>query len=199
MPSTAATKVPKLGTGTVHINPNMNTVNEGDEGHDGFVRSRSLENPEDTTATLTPNNFVCTTAVKAYGRISNTEKATAILPWMEKYETADVVFMTSLLYVCAKAKKVKDVERIFWKEIPARKLTYTVATINSLMYLYAKLNRADDVLRLYELIKESGLHCTEVTYGVVIKALVRTGKAQLQETALEVLKSLPSMAIRPGA
>lgn len=150
--------------------------------------------------TLLPNIFVCTTALKAYGRTKEVDKALGVLPWMEQKtsEQADVFFMTSLLYVCAKAKKVSMCERIFWQDIPSRNLTYTVATANSLMYLYAKLNRPDDVLAVYEFIKEIGLECTVVTYGVLIKALVRSAKPHLQETAFEVLKSLPLLGINPG-
>ena len=37
------------------------------------------------------------------------------------------------------------------------------------------LNRPDDALRVYELIKRTGLKCTVVTYGILIKALMRSG------------------------
>ena len=124
----------------------------------------------------------------------------AVLPWMENTigEPADVYFMSSLLYVCAKNKMISEAEKIFWVEIPSRNLTYTVATANSLMYMYAKLNRPDDALRVYELIKDTGLKCTVVTYGVLIKALMRSGKKPLQDTAFEVLKSLPNLGINAG-
>jgi len=148
---------------------------------------------------LKANNFVCTTAVKAYGRINGCDKAMQVLPWMEAQgETADVYFMSALLYVCAKSKRVREAERIFWQDIPSRKLTYSAATVNSLMYMYARLNRADDALRVYELMKEIGLKCTVVTYGVLIKALMRSGKKKLQETAFEILRSLPKLGINPG-
>jgi hypothetical protein len=42
------------------------------------------------------------------------------------------------------------------------------------------------------------LKCTVVTYGVLIKALMRSGKKRLQETAFEILRSLPTMGINPG-
>ena len=48
---------------------------------------------------------------------------------------------SALLYVCAKAKRVREAENLFWKAIPARNLSYTVATANSLMFMYAKLNK----------------------------------------------------------
>ena len=52
-----------------------------------------------------------------------------------------VCMYSALLYVCAKAKRVKEAENLFWKAIPARNLSYTVATANSLMFMYAKLNK----------------------------------------------------------
>jgi pentatricopeptide repeat protein len=66
------------------------------------------------------------------------------------------------------------------------------------MYMYAKLGRADDALKVYELTKGLGLKCTVVTYGVLIKALLRSGKKQLQDTSFEILKSLPELGINPG-
>jgi hypothetical protein len=63
---------------------------------------------------------------------------------------------------------------------------------------YAKLNRPDDALKVYELTKGLGLKCTVVTYGVLIKALMRSGKKQLQETSFEILRSLPELGIYPG-
>mmetsp|Transcript_31628 Transcript_31628/g.45553 ORF Transcript_31628/g.45553 Transcript_31628/m.45553 type:complete len:1038 (+) Transcript_31628:41-3154(+) len=147
-----------------------------------------------------PNNFVCTTAAKAYGRLFRVDEALALLPWLEDrvQEPADVYLMSTLLYVCAKAKRVREAEALFWKAIPARNLSYTVATANSLMYMYAKLNRPDDALRVYELIKRTGLKCTVVTYGILIKALMRSGQRTLQDTAFEILRSLPGLGIHPG-
>ncbi|KAJ1401936.1 hypothetical protein B484DRAFT_235103 [Ochromonadaceae sp. CCMP2298] len=83
--------------------------------------------------------------------------------------------------------------------MPSRNLTYSAATVNSLMYMYARLNRPDDALRVYELMKDMGLKCTVVTYGVLIKALMRSAKKPLQETAFEILRSLPNLGIHPGA
>jgi pentatricopeptide repeat protein len=103
---------------------------------------------------LAPNNFVCTTAVKAYGRKMDVDKALAVLPWMEsKGVVADTYLLSSLLFVCAKTKRVAEAENIFWQQMPGRNLTYSVATTNSLMYMYAKLNRPDDALKVYELAK----------------------------------------------
>jgi pentatricopeptide repeat protein len=112
-------------------------------------------------------------------------------------QVADIYLLSALLYVCAKAKQISQAERIFWKEIPRRGLSYTIATTNSLMYMYAKLNRyayalkicgiyleqcphliilphitiirADDALKVYELTKSLGIKCTVVTFGVLIK------------------------------
>ena len=147
---------------------------------------------------LQPNQYVCTTAIKAYGRLNQPRRALAALQWYEDsgYKP-DVFMMTALLYVCAKAGLVQEAENIFWNEIPARKLSYSVATTNSLMYMYAKLNRPDDALRVYELTKSLGLTCTVVTYGVLIKALIRSGKKPLEESAFDILRSLPSMDIMP--
>lgn len=188
---------------------------------------------------LVPNNYVCTTAIKAYGRRNEVEKAMAILPWMEATiaaaeqrnyqelermngtltsregsfsageessrsdmnkipQVADIYLLSALLYVCAKAKRVKAAEDIFWKEIPRRNLAYTVATANSLMFMYAKINKPDDALRVYELVKSLGLKCTVVTYGVLIKALMRSGQKSLQDTAFEILRTLPRLGISPG-
>jgi pentatricopeptide repeat protein len=106
---------------------------------------------------LAPNNFVCTTAVKAYGRKMDVDKALAVLPWMEsKGVVADTYLLSSLLFVCAKTKRVAEAENIFWQQMPGRNLTYSVATTNSLMYMYAKLNRPDDALKVYELAKGDG-------------------------------------------
>ena len=175
---------------------------------------------------LEPNNFVCTTAVKAYGRkgtppcylplcisspfshstfttrcvcvltcraTGQVDKALYILPWLEARrptEPADVYLLTALIFVCAKTKRVPEVnqprpsplfdlplllpttifnararmyptglptlapvltpqaERLVWRDMPARNLSYSVATTNSLMYMYAKLNRPDDALKV---------------------------------------------------
>ena len=70
---------------------------------------------------LLPNNFVCTTAVKAYGRLFQANKAMSIVPWLESVaplETPDIYLLSSLLYVCAKQKMVSQAEKIFWVEIP---------------------------------------------------------------------------------
>lgn len=148
---------------------------------------------------LKPNNFVCTTAAKAYGRLNQADKALALLKWLEDFgETADVYFLSALVFVCAKSKRVANAEKLFWVEIPKRNLTYTVATTNSLMYMYARLNRPDDTLKVYELTKQLGLKCTVVTYGVLIKALMASGKEQLHDTSFEILRSLPDLGISPG-
>ena len=98
---------------------------------------------------LQPNILVCTTAVKAYGRLKMAYKAKAILTWMEdRGINADVFFLSALLYVMAKGKNIAFAEKIFWEEFPRRNLTYSVATTNSLMYMYARLNRADDALKV---------------------------------------------------
>ena len=152
---------------------------------------------------LEPNNYVCTTAAKAYGRLGphNVDKALALIPWLESKADAappDVYFLTSVLYCCAKHKRVRETEKIFWMEIPKRGLVYTVATTNSLMYMYARMGRPDDALKVYELSKRIGLTCTVVTYGVLIKALLRSGKKALQDTSFEILRSLPELNITPS-
>lgn len=124
---------------------------------------------------LTPNNFVCTTAVKAYGRKMDVDKALAVLPWMEsKNIIADTYLLSSLLFVCAKTKRVAEAENIFWQLIPARNLTYSVATTNSLMYMYAKLNRPDDALKVYELAKGDCLlySCLVALFGYFCFGLI---------------------------
>lgn len=149
---------------------------------------------------IEPNNFVCTTAIKAYGRLGAGRKALALVPWFENKgaEKADIYTLSSLLYVCAKEKNIVEAEKIFWEDIPARKLKYTIATTNSLMYMYARLNRADDALRVYEVTKSLQIKCTVVTFGVLIKALLSSGKKQLESTSYEILSSLPAMGLQPG-
>lgn len=171
---------------------------------EGYIKSRKVRKSKMTpTPILQPNNFVCTTAVKAFGRSRHqdgVDRALALIPWLESEsdEKADIFLLTSVLYVCAKRKRVKETEHLFWKEIPNRGLMYTVATTNSLMYMYARTNRPDDALKVYELTKRIGLTCTVVTYGVLIKALLRSGRKALQETSFEILRSLPELNISPG-
>ena len=124
---------------------------------------------------LPVNNYVATTAVKAYGRLNKFDKAAAVLPWMEAQgATADIYFMSAILYVCAKSKRTALAERIFWQDIPGRNLTYTVATVNSLMYMYARMHKAEDALKLHDLIRTLGLKCDVFTYGVLIKVSCTT-------------------------
>ena len=128
------------------------------------------------------------------------DKALALIPWLESKSEVppDVYFLTSVLYCCAKHKRVRETENLFWMEIPKRGLSYSVATTNSLMYMYARMGRPDDALKVYELTKRIGLTCTVVTYGVLIKALLRSGKKALQDTSFEILRSLPELDINPG-
>ena len=127
-------------------------MENGEDNKSDVATKKNVENFQ--FSFLEPNNFVCTTAVKAYGRKMDVNKALAVLPWMEnKGLEADTYLLSSLLFVCAKTKRVAEAESIFWHKIPARNLTYSVATTNSLMYMYAKLNRPDDALKVYELAK----------------------------------------------
>lgn len=148
---------------------------------------------------IRPNNYICTTAIKAYGRLGKSVVALQLIPWMEQQSDtkADIYTLSALLYVCAKEKNVAQAEKIFWDVIPKRGLSYTIATTNSLMYMYAKLNRPDDALRVYEVTKRLQIKCNIQTFGVLIKALLTSQKKQLEETAYEVLTSLPSMGISP--
>ena len=146
-----------------------------------------------------PNNFICTTAAKAYGRNGEAGKAVALLPWLEEQgDTPDIYFLSALLYVCAKDRRVKEAEHLFWHEIPRRNLSYAVATTNSIMYMYARQNRPDDALRVYDMTKRLGIKCTVVTYGVLIKALLRSGRKQLLDAYYEILRSLTDIGISPG-
>ena len=93
---------------------------------------------------LSPPTYHChphspTTAITTHLRLSpphspttvTPTQALAVLPWMEGTGvTADVYLMSALLFVCAKTKRVGEAERLFWKDIPARNLTYSVATTN---------------------------------------------------------------------
>jgi len=179
-----------------------------EEGMQQLVGNGDIVNTNTTTSAaplkrrrdqlfLKPNNFVCTTAVKAYGRLQAFNKALALLPWMEQEQgqPADIYFMSALLFICAKSKRLKEAEKIFWVDIPARQLTYTVATMNSLMFLYAKLNKDEEVLQVHQLMKKLGLRGTVVTNGVLIKALMRSGK---EELSFDLLKRMPEYGITPG-
>lgn len=148
---------------------------------------------------IRPNNYICTTTIKAYGRLGKSEVALQLVPWMEEQsnDKADIYTLSALLYVCAKEKNIAEAEKIFWDVIPKRNLSYTIATTNSLMYMYAKLNRPDDALRVYEVTKRLQIKCNAQTFGVLVKALLTSQKKQLEETAYEVLASLPSMGISP--
>jgi pentatricopeptide repeat protein len=185
----------------------LKLLDKAEEIETGFSRGMATENKFDISKIssstkgplLEPNVFVCTTAVKAYGRKKDVQKALALLPFLErKGLSPDIYFFTSLLYILGKVGMVPEAEQLFWQEIPKRNLSYTVATTNSLMYMYAKLNRADDALKIYELTKRTGLACTVVTYGVLLKALIRSGKKQLQDTSFEILSSLQDIGIEPG-
>jgi hypothetical protein len=58
-----------------------------EEGREDIVEqigwTPALQSVRDDVKSLQPNNFVCTTAVKAYGRKSQSEEAMAVLPWLE--------------------------------------------------------------------------------------------------------------------
>ena len=88
----------------------MKVINDG--APVSFRRTPIYENEPMLAVPLTPNNFVATTAVKAYGRLKEPRKALAILPWLESGGARgagvepDVYFMSALLYVCAKEKMV---------------------------------------------------------------------------------------------
>ncbi len=43
------------------------------------------------------------------------------------------------------------------------------------MYVCICVYRYEEALLVYELIKQTGLKCTVVTYGILIKALMRSG------------------------
>ena len=51
---------------------------------------------------------------------------------------------------------------------------------------------------MYDLAKGLNIQCTVITYGVLIKALMKSGKKKLEEASYEILHSLPSMGIAPG-
>lgn len=176
------------------------------EGRSPVARNTAYSATFDFAATnqlyLQPNNYVISNAIKAYGRAEKHYPSfisSNIVQWAENEHGVkpDIFVMTALLYTFAKTRRVKEAEDLFWKEIPRRGLTYTHATTNSLMYMYAKANRPDDALRVYELIKASNVELTVVTYGILVKALMRSGKKKLQETVFEIVKSLPQLGINP--
>jgi hypothetical protein len=115
------------------INPAKDIIKgfkEVDETQDLFPKGGWVDSPLSRSAAnqgakrLIPNNYVCTTAVKAYGRLNKEEIAMAVLPWFESknLEMPDIHLMSALLYVCAKHKLVSQAERIFWEEIPRRNI-----------------------------------------------------------------------------
>lgn len=156
--------------------------------------------PLATHKLLTPNARVCATAAKAYGRLEEPRKAIGLIDWLEqKGGKPDIFMMTAVIHVSAKCKLAVLTEKLFWEELPARSLSPTLPTINSLMFMYAKLNRVDDVLRVYEMAtKDLGMKGSEVTFGILIKALLRSSTPAMQDKALALLKSLPSQGITPN-
>lgn len=147
---------------------------------------------------MEPNEFVATTAIKAYGRIGQVGAAKHVVRWLEEHQIApDIYVLSALLYVLAKHRRVEEVEHLFWKEIPQRGLEHNVVTANSLMYMYARQQRPDDALKVYELIKSTKLQCTVVTYGILVKALMFSNKPSLQNTAFEIVRTLPQLGIQP--
>lgn len=102
----------------------LNILSNADEIETGFVRGKVTENKFDTKKiskfpkegpSLEPNEFVCTTAVKAYGRKKDVPKALALLPYLEsKGLNPDIYFFTSLLYTLGKAGMVPEAEQLFW-------------------------------------------------------------------------------------
>lgn len=117
---------------------------------------------------LQPNNFICTTAIKAYGRVQKISAALQVFKWFENLNAkisqssdstqnmdnkADVYMLTALLYVCAKTPNknprsdfyYKQAEKIFFEEFPKRNISVSIAAVNSLMYMYARNNNPDEV------------------------------------------------------
>jgi pentatricopeptide repeat protein len=126
---------------------------------------------------LPVNNAVCTSAVKAYGRLRNSGAAVHLWHWLEGTlcQAVDTQFLSAVLHVCAKAKKVQLAERIFWTEFPVRNLPYATATVNSMIFLYAKLKRADEALRVYqEVLVARSMPGNIVTYGALVKVSAKS-------------------------
>ena len=49
------------------------------------------------------------------------------------------------------------------------------------------------VVKLFDFSKTRGLSCSIVTYGVIIKALLRSRNPSLESKAFEILTSIPAM------
>jgi len=102
----------------------LKLLDKADEIETGFSRGKATENKFDIKKMsmfskegplLEPNEFVCTTAVKAYGRKKDVPKALALLPYLEsKGLNPDIYFFTSLLYILGKAGMVQEAEQLFW-------------------------------------------------------------------------------------
>jgi hypothetical protein len=125
-----------------------------------------------TSVYLPVNNAVCTSAVKAYGRMRNSAAAVQVWHWLEctLCQAVDAQFLSAVLHVCAKAKKVQLAERIFWSDFPSRNLSYATATVNSMIFLYAKLKKADEALRVYQdVLLARSMTGNIVTYGALVK------------------------------
>jgi pentatricopeptide repeat protein len=164
------------------------------------------------TSYLAPNNYLCTTAIKAYGRQQRISTAYSLFQWFESQSSiqnnrADVFLLTALLYVCAKvppslktaAMHYQQADRIFYEEFPKRGLAYSIPVINSMMYMHAKRNKPDEVIKLYDMAKSYGLQSSIATYGVIIKALLRSRNPALERKAFEILSSIPSMGLEINA
>jgi pentatricopeptide repeat protein len=120
---------------------------------------------------LAANVIVCATAVKAYGRLGDCDRALQVWRWLEGplCQAADIYLLSAVLHVCAKMRRADIAERIFHQEIPARGLNYTTATANSMLYLYATLRRPQEALNMYQFMINQSLPCNDATYGTLIK------------------------------
>lgn len=159
---------------------------------------------------ISPNNYLCTTAVKAYGRQQRISAAWSVFQWFDcqsAYNRADVYLLTALLYVCAKVPSsmktavmhYQQADRIFYEEFPRRGLNYSIPVINSMMYMHAKRNKPDEVIKLYDMARSYGLQSSIATFGVIIKALLRSRNPALERKAFEILSSIPSMGLEINA
>jgi len=147
----------------------------------------------DVDTCLVPNNFVCTTVLKAYGIRNETSKLLSILSFLDSdsKQHADGPFFSSLIIELTRAKQFNEVDQLLYNEIPSRSISYNTILTNNLLQLYATIEKGEGTLKMYKLMKQKGIVLNASTYSVLFKALLNSDKV-LRDQAFSLLSSLPS-------
>lgn len=153
-------------------------------------------NDSDIGICLVPNNFVCTTVLKAYGIRNETTKILSLLSFLDNdtKQHADGAFFSSLLVELTKAKQFNEVDRLLYDEIPSRNISYNSVLSNNLLYLYSTLETGEGALKLYQLMKQKEISISSAGYSAFFKALLTSDKT-LRDKAFALLSALPSSSL----